>query len=145
MRQNSQLLQLYIIVTTIVQEKLANDKEKEFYMLNDCLLVDEKKQSDILYYMPSQEVLELLANYFQGFSDPTRIKILSALAMSELCVNDISALLDINQTTVSHQLKLLKNLNVVKFKRDGKVIFYSLANPTINDIMLTGVNQVLKA
>ena len=113
-------------------------------MLNECLVVDEKTQNDILYYLPSQEVLELLANYFQGFSDPTRIKILSALSLSELCVNDISVLLDINQTTVSHQLKLLKNLNVVKYKREGKVIYYSLANPTINDVMLTGVNHILK-
>ena len=113
-------------------------------MLNECLVVDTKTQNDILYYLPSQDVLELLANYFQGFSDPTRIKILSALAMSELCVNDISALLNINQTTVSHQLKFLKNLNVVKFKRVGKVIYYSLVSETVNDVMLTGVNHILK-
>ena len=113
-------------------------------MYNECLAVDEKKQNDILNYLPSQEVLELLADYFQAYSDPTRIKILSALSMSELCVNDISTLLNINQTTVSHQLKLLKNLNVVKFKRDGKVIYYSLANHNVNDIMLNGVNHILK-
>ncbi|MBQ8749260.1 MAG: winged helix-turn-helix transcriptional regulator [Clostridia bacterium] len=113
-------------------------------MYNECLAVDEKTQSDILNYLPSQEVLELLAGYFQAYSDPTRIKILSALSMSELCVNDISTLLNINQTTVSHQLKLLKNLNVVKYKRDGKVIYYSLANQNVNDIMLNGVNHVLK-
>lgn len=113
-------------------------------MYNQCLAVNEKKQSDILTYMPSQEVLELLANYFQAYSDPTRIKILSALSMSELCVNDISLLLQINQTTVSHQLKFLKNLNVVKFKRDGKVIYYSLASENVNDIMLSGVNHILR-
>jgi len=112
-------------------------------MYNECL-VDQKTQSDILFYMPSQEVLELLANYFQGFSDPTRIKILSALSVSELCVNDISTLLDINQTTVSHQLKLLKNLNMVKYKRDGKVIYYSLASDTVNEVMLNGVNHIFK-
>lgn len=113
-------------------------------MPNVCLAVDEKKQNDILSYLPSQHVLELLADYFQAYSDPTRIKILSALSISELCVNDISTLLNINQTTVSHQLKLLKNLNVVKFKREGKVIYYSLANHNVNDIMLNGVNHILK-
>ncbi len=104
--------------------------------------IEEKTKSAILHYMPSSEVLELLANYFQAYSDKTRIKILSALSMAELCVTDISNMLNINQTTVSHQLKLLKSLSMVKYKRDGKVIYYSLANDKVNEIMMNGVEHI---
>lgn len=93
-------------------------------------------------YMPSIEVLDAIASYFQAYGDVTRIKILSALSISELCVSDISFLLEINQTTVSHQLKLLKNLNLVKYKRQGKLIFYSLTSDKINQIMLSGVEHL---
>ena len=64
---------------------------------------------------------------------------LSALAISEMCVTDLSRVLSINQTTVSHQLRLLKNLGIVKSRRDGKIITYSLVNDTVNDVMLKGV------
>lgn len=64
---------------------------------------------------------------------------LSALAISEMCVTDLSRVLDINQTTISHQLRLLKNLGIVKSERQGKIIFYSLVNDTVNDVMLKGV------
>ena len=64
---------------------------------------------------------------------------LSALAISEMCVTDLSRVLEINQTTVSHQLRLLKNLGIVKSERQGKIIFYSLVNDTVNDVMLKGV------
>jgi len=111
-------------------------------MYNTCLALDERKQKDIINYLPSKEILDLLASYFGAYSDPTRIKILSALSMSELCVSDISLLLGINQTTVSHQLKLLRTLGMVKYKRDGKVIYYSLANKSVNDIMLNGVEHI---
>ena len=64
---------------------------------------------------------------------------ISALAISEMCVSDLSRLLELNQTTVSHQLRLLKNLNAVKTRRQGKVVFYSLRNETLNDVLLKGV------
>jgi DNA-binding transcriptional ArsR family regulator len=64
---------------------------------------------------------------------------LSALAISEMCVTDLSRVLEINQTTISHQLRLLKNLGIVKCERHGKVIFYSLIDDTVNDVMLKGV------
>lgn len=66
-------------------------------------------------------------------------KILSALAISELCVTDISRILDLNQTTVSHQLRFLKSAGIVKCCRQGKVIFYSLTNDSINDVLLKGI------
>ena len=109
----------------------------------DKLLVDEKTARDIKYYLPQEKVLRMLADFFSIFSDETRIKILSALSVSELCVNDISNILKLNQTTVSHQLKILKSVGAVKYRRDGKVIYYSLADENINDCLMNGVNYVL--
>jgi len=109
-----------------------------------AMLLEESKQQDIVNYMPNKEVIESLANYFSAFSDSTRLKILSALAISKMCVSDISMVLDINQTTVSHQLKILKDQGLLKCIRDGKVILYSVATPTINDVMLSGVDYLLE-
>ena len=89
--------------------------------------------------MPAGELLEGIVCFFSVFADSTRIKILSALAISEMCVTDISRVLQINQTTVSHQLRLLKNVGIVKSNRCGKVIFYSLKNDIINDVLLKGI------
>jgi ArsR family transcriptional regulator len=103
------------------------------------ILLDKRTQSLVLDYVPQGEILEQLVCFFTIFSDYTRLKILSALAISEMCVSDMTKLLNLNQTTVSHQLRLLKNLNAVKTSRQGKIIFYSLRNETLNDVLLKGV------
>ncbi len=104
-----------------------------------CLLLDKKVQSLILDYVPSDEILQELVGFFSIFSDLTRLKMVSALAISEMCVSDISKTLNINQTTVSHQLRLLRDNGVVKYKRQGKIVFYSLKNDLINEVLLKGV------
>ena len=106
------------------------------------ILLDKRMQSMVKEYSLTEDMINDLVCFFTIFSDGTRLKILSALAISEMCVNDISKLLMLNQTTVSHQLRLLKNLNAVKAKRQGKVIFYSLKNDLINDILLKGVEYL---
>ena len=103
------------------------------------LLLDRRTQDMIEGYVPEGEVLTALVRFFSIFADNTRLRILSALAISEMCVTDISRVLGINQTTVSHQLRLLKNLGIVKCERQGKIIFYSLVNDLVNDVMLKGV------
>ena len=103
------------------------------------LLLDRRTQDMIEGYVPEGEILSGLVRFFSIFSDPTRIRILSALAISEMCVTDISRVLGINQTTVSHQLRFLKDTGMVKTDRHGKIIFYSLANDLVNDVMLRGV------
>lgn len=108
-------------------------------MMNKFLLLSERSRSDILCCIPKDKQVAALADYFQSFADRTRIKILSCLAMSSLCVNDLSNLLGINQTTISHQLKLLKDQGFVSYKRDGKILVYSLVNQSVNDILYYAV------
>lgn len=111
--------------------------------MSKIILLPEEIQGHINEYMPKDATLQKLANFFSVFSDMTRIKILTALCMSDMCVNDISTMLNINQTTVSHQLKFLKQNGAVNCVRDGKVIYYSIANACINDVMLNGVDYLL--
>ena len=103
------------------------------------MLIDRRLQDLVKDYVPRGEILDELVCFFSIFSDYTRLKIISALAITEMCVSDISEILCINQTTVSHQLRLLKNLNAVKTKRQGKVIFYSLRSDALSDVLLKGV------
>ena len=102
------------------------------------LLLDRRTQGMIEGYVPEGELLTSLVRFFSIFSDNTRLRILSALAISEMCVTDISRVLDINQTTVSHQLRYLKDAGMARMTRHGKIIFYSLSNDIVNDVLLKG-------
>ncbi len=107
--------------------------------MQQLLLLDKRTQSLIEDYVPQGEILEGVVCFFSVFADYTRVKILTALAISELCVTDISRILDINQTTVSHQLRFLKSAGMVKSVRQGKIVFYSLTNDAVNDVILKGI------
>ena len=107
--------------------------------MSQMLLLEKRTQSLIEDYVPQGEILEGIVCFFSVFSDYTRVKILTALAISELCVTDLSRILDINQTTLSHQLRFLKSAGIVKCVRQGKIIFYSLVNESINDVILKGI------
>lgn len=111
--------------------------------MNTYSNIDQTTLFNLQYYMPENNTLRQLADAFSIFSDYTRLKILSALALSEMCVNDLSKYLNINQTTISHQLRYLKNFNAVKDRRQGKLVVYSLGNKFINNIMLDGVDYIL--
>ena len=106
------------------------------------LLLNERSKREVLEYLPSPNQTGKLADFFQVFSDATRLKIISCLAMCDMCVNDLSTLLKINQTTVSHQLKYLKTQNIISCKRKGKIIVYSLTNQKTNELMLSAVNAL---
>ena len=109
-------------------------------MQNKFLLLTERNKTDILSALPEDGDISKLADYFQNFSDSTRIKILTCLSMINMCVNDISALLGINQTTISHQLKQLKDQNIVAYKREGKILVYYLTNNSVSEMMMYAVN-----
>ena len=106
------------------------------------LLLTERSKKEVLNYLPNNDSIERLAIFFQNFSDGTRLKIISCLAMCDMCVNDLSTILNINQTTISHQLKYLKSQNLVTCKREGKIILYSLSSSKVNDLMLSAVNVI---
>jgi len=103
--------------------------------VNRLLKISERNKSEMLGLLPSEACSSKLALYFQNFADQTRIKILSALAIQELCVNDLSKILNINQTTISHQLKTLKDQEIVDYTREGKILIYRLKSPLFNEMM----------
>ena len=108
----------------------------------DSLLVDTNTLSAIQNYLPSNADLADMANFFSVFGDVTRLKMLSALAVDELCVSDLSTILDLNQTTVSHQLKLLRDAGMVAYRREGKIIFYRIPGNALPCVRLCGSSQV---
>lgn len=92
--------------------------------------------------MPKDEVLENIADTFKIFGDKTRIRILFLLHANELCVCDIAQLLDMNQSAISHQLRLLKQAKLIKSRRDGKQMYYSLDDSHVRTILRMGMEHV---
>lgn len=91
---------------------------------------------------PDDEILYDLAELFKVFGDSTRIKILYSMFENELCVNDIAKLLNLSQSSVSHQLRILKTSKLVKFRREGKSVFYSLDDEHVRAIISMGMEHV---
>ncbi len=92
--------------------------------------------------MPDDDILIDLAELFKVFGDSTRIKILSALSGGELCVCDISTAVGMTSSAVSHQLKILKNAGLVKFRREGKTVFYAIADDHVMTILNQGLEHI---
>ena len=88
------------------------------------------------------EELEILAEFFRSFGDMTRLRIMNVLARGEICVGDLTAALDMTQSAVSHQLKVLKTSRMVKSRRDGKQILYSLDDEHVHNILLAGIEHI---
>ncbi len=108
----------------------------------NTMLLDSYTADKVTEYLPSDDALGALKVFFDALSDVTRLKILSALSVSPMCVTDLSALTGINQTTASHQLRILKSARVVNVKRQGKVMFYSLSGKEIPKVMGLAVDAV---
>lgn len=92
--------------------------------------------------MPNEEELFALADLYKIFSDSTRIRILYVLYETELCVCDIAEMLGMNLSAISHQLRLLKQARLVKFRRAGKTVYYSLADDHIHSILAQGMDHI---
>ena len=107
-------------------------------------MLDQEKMAKIKEaILRSNDVLDELADLYKVFGDSTRVKILTALTQSEMCVSEISEFLDITQSAVSHQLRVLKTSGLVKIKRDGKNIYYSLADEHVGAIIDCGMEHLL--
>lgn len=108
----------------------------------DFLCVHAETVEKVLSEMPPEEALYDLAELFKVFGDSTRIKILYALFEAELCVGDIAQLLGLSQTAVSHQLRVLRVNKLVKGRKEGKIVFYSLADEHVRTIIDQGMEHV---
>lgn len=109
-----------------------------------CVVIHEDTIEKVKKSIPEDEVLYELADFFKAFGDSTRIKILCALFKSEMCVCDLAALLCMTQSAISHQLRVLKNSKLVKFRKEGKVVYYSLDDKHVINIFDEGLKHILE-
>lgn len=109
---------------------------------NTFLHVEEGTVKQVEERMPPEEELQDLAEFFRVFGDATRLKILYVLLCSEMCVYDIASLLGMSQSAISHQLRVLKQMDLVKNRREGKTIFYSPADSHIVTILSQGLDHI---
>ena len=113
----------------------------------DGLLCEEKKlHADAMHEaeekLPDENALRELSGFFRVFGDMTRVSILYALSAAELCVCDIAEMLNASQSAVSHQLGLLRSSRLVKYRRDGKTVYYSLDDEHISAILSIGMEHI---
>ena len=108
----------------------------------DCNTIHEEVVNDVREHMPDEDILLDLADIFKVFSDSTRVKILYALFRAEMCVCDIAVLLGMTKSSISHQLRILKQAKLVKYRKDGKVVYYSLADEHVKTIFDQGLIHI---
>lgn len=148
----------YIIIKILYKVNYAYDfcrrKEKKVEAFNEKKITDtDIERCDLTFVhkdivkkvndeMPEEEILYDLAEFYKVFGDTTRIKILYILLKSEMCVCDISQVLGVSQSAVSHQLRMLKQMKLVKYRREGKSVFYSLSDHHIELILRQGLEHI---
>lgn len=108
----------------------------------DCHSIHEEVVQVVREQMPEENALVRLSELFKVFGDPTRAKILCALFSAEMCVCDIAVLLGMTKSSISHQLRILKQSRLVKFRRQGKSVYYSLDDDHVNNIFRQGLLHI---
>ena len=108
----------------------------------ECTVLHEETVKKVKQKMPEDGFIYDLAELFKVFADSTRMKIIYALLEEELCVCDIANIVGTTQSAISHQLRLLKQSKLVKFRREGKIIFYSLDDDHIAEIVKKGSEHI---
>ncbi len=111
----------------------------------DCDIIHQDKVQLAKQNMLDEEVLLQMADFYKALSDSTRIKIVAVLGQLEMCVCDIAVLLNMTKSAVSHQLKNLRDMGLIKFRRVGKVVFYSLADEHVKQIFDISRTHVMEA
>ena len=104
--------------------------------------IDKQKISNVKKKMKSELTIKRLSEVFKVLGDTTRVKIISALLVQELCVCEISKLLETTKSAISHQLKMLRNMRLVKYRKEGKMVFYSLDDNHITNLFAEGLKHV---
>lgn len=100
----------------------------------EITLIHEDNVKKAINELPNDELIADLSDMFKIFGDQTRVKILMALESGEMCVCDIAAVMDMSQSAISHQLRVLKQSNIVKTRRQGKVVYYSISDDHVKEI-----------
>ena len=108
----------------------------------DCNIIHEDVVNDVREHMPDEDNLIDLADLFKVFGDSTRVKILCALFRAEMCVCDIAVLLGMTKSAISHQLRVLKQSKLVTYRKEGKVVYYSLADDHVKTIFDQGLLHI---
>ena len=103
--------------------------------------VNKETVREVKSRMLENKIILKIANGFKILGDPTRVKILYALSQKELCVCDLAVLLGMTHSAVSHQLRLLRNTNLVKFRKEGKIVYYSLADEHVIKLIDMGIEH----
>lgn len=109
----------------------------------DCNVIHQDKVDLVKKKMPEEQVVYKAGDFFKVIGDKTRIKILLALHETELCVCDIAVLLDMNQSAISHQLRVLKQAGLVKYRKEGRIVFYSLDDDHVKNILDQGLEHII--
>ena len=120
------------------------DKPFKRLEICDCNVIHMDVVEKVRKQMPDEEPIYEVADLFKVFGDSTRARIICALSISELCVCDLSALLDMSQSAVSHQLRTLKQARIVKNRRSGKVVYYSLDDEHIKGLFNMAFDHVME-
>jgi DNA-binding transcriptional ArsR family regulator len=107
------------------------------------MFTPEAKILDIGDEPLSDEVIQTMAESFKALADPTRLRILARLSEGEQCVGDLADNLDVSQSAVSHQLRLLRSLDIVRYRKDGREVFYDLADDHVRDILSRTLEHIL--
>ena len=109
------------------------------YEIQDPEVFEEAKNS-----LPDPETIDRLSDFYKIMGDPTRLKILTALEKSELCVSDLALVLEMTRSAISHQLKALKNAKLVTSRKEGKTVYYSLDDEHIHSIIKVALTHILE-
>ncbi|QSH40481.1 metalloregulator ArsR/SmtB family transcription factor [Lentisphaerota bacterium ZTH] len=115
---------------------------KEDIELCSCNIIHSDIVSKVKEMLPESNICTGLAEFYKAFADQTRVRILKALLYSEMCVCDLTAALGMTQSAISHQLRILKDKKLVKFRKSGKIIYYSLDDKHIKDIFRAGFEHI---
>ncbi len=109
----------------------------------DCNVIHQEIVEAVKEQIPEDNRISVIAEFYKIFSDSTKLKILWALDISEMCVCDLAVLVNVTKSAISHQLKILKEANLVKFRKEGKNVYYSLSDNCVKEIIEKGVIHTL--
>lgn len=110
--------------------------------INDITVIDKEKVEKLKLLIPNDDFIINMAELFKMFGDSTRVKIISVLLEDELCVCDIANIINATQSAVSHQLRILKQAKLVKYRKVGKIVYYSLDDEHVKEIYMKGRDHV---